>query len=188
MLGSLWFNSFSSGGGGAAAYELISTSLISTTTSSVTFDVSTLASTYKHLQLRVAGRADNSGSHYVYMGVRFNSDTGANYSVHELYGAGSSVASGGAGAQTSAAIGYVTGAAATSGNFGATVADILDPFSTTKNKTIRGLAGVASTSPLVDLRSSAWYSTAAVTSINVLVTSGSFVSGSRLSLYGIRGS
>lgn len=176
-----------SSGGVSSAFELISTSLISTTTSSVTFNVSTLSSTYKHLQLRVAGRADNSGSHYVYMGVRFNSDTAANYSVHEIYGAGSSVATGGAGSQTSAAIGYTSGAGAAANNFGVTIADILDPFSATKNKAIRGLSGVSSTSPLIDLRSSAWYSTSPVTSINVLVTGGSFVSGSRLSLYGIKG-
>jgi hypothetical protein len=77
----------------------------------------------------------------------------------------------------------------TANSFGAAVLDVLDPYSTTKNKTLRCLQGVrAGTGPAIELRSGFWNNTASITSIVFTPeTSGSFVSGSRFSLYGIRG-
>jgi hypothetical protein len=74
--------------------------------------------------------------------------------------------------------------------FTAGVCDILDPFETTKNKTIRALHGVAgSGSPGVFLGSGFRNNTAAVTSISLFPDSGqSFVTGTRFSIYGLKGS
>lgn len=173
----------SSGGGAGGSFELISTTTLGSTQASVTFDVSTYASTYKHLQIRKMARADVSdwSSH-----IRFNSDTGSNYSWHQLGGDGSSVFSSAGTSQTQMLVGKqpVTSDA---NNFTADVIDILDPFVTTKNTTIRSFNGYAGTAPVVILRSGAWYNTAAVTSITVTQLSGNFVSGSRFSIYGIKG-
>lgn len=187
MLGSLWFNSFSSGGGGAAAYELISTSLISTNTASVTFaSLNTIASSYKHLQLRITERS--SASTNSQLAIRFNGDSGSNYSEHQLKGNGSSVTSYGGGSVTFAPMGVTVESGATASAFGGRIIDILDFSQTTKNKTIREIAGAAVSPNSIAIYSAAWYNTAAVTSMEVFMNSGNFVSGSRLSLYGIRGS
>ena len=184
MLGSLWFNSFSSGAGGAAAYELISTSLISTNTPSVTFNVSSLSSTYKHLQVRVVARSA-SGNANVHM--RFNSDSGSNYTYHQLYGTGSSVGSAADLAQNR--IPAISNLPPSTTEFSPGIADILDPFSTTKNKTVRSFQGAANTGGItgVSIHSGAWYNTAALTSMLVFGDY-DFAPGSRISLYGIRGS
>jgi hypothetical protein len=77
----------------------------------------------------------------------------------------------------------------TASSFGAGVIDILDPFSTTKNKTLRGLGGITSSEATnIALRSGSWASTSAVTSITCLPFSAdNWVAGSRFSLYGIKG-
>ena len=84
------------------------------------------------------------------------------------------------------AMALMANSAATASAFGGGVVDILDPYSTTKNKTIRGLGGLAATN--IALRSGSWASTDSVTSITCLPFSGgNWVAGSRFSLYGIKG-
>ena len=176
------------GGGVAGAFELISTTVLASPAASVTFSsLSTSAADYKHLQIRAISRSDVASS-YVDTRVKLNGDTTTgNYSTHEFYGAGSGTpASGGAGPYYPPGIAYSSGASAAANAFGAFVIDILDFASTSKNKTLRGLSGVTATSNLVDLRSVGWYSTAAITSIE-LNTSGNFIAGSRFSLYGLKG-
>jgi hypothetical protein len=174
---------FLAGSGGVEGdFELISTTLITSNTPSVTFDVSTLASTYKHLQIRATARSNQSAS-AEFLNVRFNGAT--SYWQHGLEGNGSSVTSYGSSA-TSMAMALMANSAATASAFGGGVVEILDPFSTTKNKTVRGFGGLGSTN--IALRSGSWSSTSAVTSITCLPFSAdNWVSGSRFSLYGIKG-
>jgi len=179
LLGSLWFNSFSSGGG-AAAYELISTTIANGTASTVSFNVSALSATYKHLQLRVT-QSNTFGAGQATV-LRFNSDSANNYRTHVLRGDGSTVSSAdyGVGAR------IIVSADTDNGSFTPFITDILDPFSTTKNKTIRSFAGALNSANQIRLYSGAWFSTAAVTSVDLLTTNGNFATGSRLSIYGLR--
>ena len=176
------------GAGGVVAagdYELISTTILGTATSSVTFSsLATYSSTYKHLQLRIAARSSSASS---FSGrLRFNGDTGANYSFKQLLGNGSSVLSTADSCQTGTDILPVSNSTSTASSFGGAVIDILDSYSTTKNKTLRSLAGFALGA--VYLRSGAWYNTASVTSIDLYMQDATnFIAGSRFSLYGIRG-
>jgi hypothetical protein len=173
----------SAGGAGGETYELISTSLITTNTASVSFDVSSLASTYRHLQLRVVGRDSAATDESTYF-LRLNSDTtNANYNYHGLVGLGSSVISFSATAGITLPI---AGANQTANSFIGSVYDILDPFSTTKNKTIRGLGGHTALINRIALVSGLWRNTNSVTNIT-LASVANFVSGTRFSLYGIRG-
>jgi len=187
LLGSLWFNSFSAGGGGAAGdFELISTTLITTNTPSVTFSsLNTIAASYKHLQLRITERS--SAAINSQMGIRFNGDSGSNYSEHQLKGNGSSVTSYGGGSVTFAPLGTTVESGASANAFGARIIDILDFSQTTKNKTIREIAGAAVSPNNIAIYSAGWYNTAAVTSMEVFMNSGNFVQYSRLSLYGLKG-
>lgn len=199
MLGSLWFNSFSSGAGASSDYELISTTVLGSTTASVTFNVSSYASTYKHLQLRIVSRnawAAPSGT--VAYGanalIRFNGDsTSGNYRSHYVEGnSASGMLSGDYGTINAAYIPDLGGVwdSSLSGVYSAGVIDILDPFSATKNKTLRTAYGnLKAGQGRVGLNSTAWFSTSAVTSIVVSEdgSGGGYKSGTRFSLYGLRG-
>lgn len=174
----------SSGGAAAADYEHISTTVLSSSQSSVTFSgLGTSAAAYKHLQLRVTVRSNRAGQNNDGLMFRFNGDSGSNYRWHALEGNGSSVSSYESGSSTSIGGFYATGATSTTNQFGVMVADLLDFSSSSKNKTMRMLGGQNGLS----LNSGAWFSTAAVTSLDLFsLTSNSFVTGSRFSLYGLK--
>jgi hypothetical protein len=178
-------------GAGAAAppaYELISTTLVSSTTSSVSFDVSTLASTYKHLQIRFTGRGTGTGSNRLELRARFNNDSGTSYADHELLGDGTSVSSNG---QTSRNYMYVCSIHdSTDANLFATaILDIINFGSTSQNKTLKSFGGHYTSygSRRVGLWSALWLNSNAITSVLLYDNSSGFVSGSRLSIYGIKG-
>jgi hypothetical protein len=174
------------GAGGVVAgsdYDLITTTILGSTTYSVTFDTSAL-SAYKHLQIRYTARStDDSQTLF----ATFNGVTGTSYAAHRLFGNGSSMTSD---AFTSRANLFV-GTNGTSNNaansFGAGVIDILDFSSTTKNTTTRVLAGNSGTTATVQLQSGLFNNTAAITSMTIFGNTGNLVAGTRFSLYGIKG-
>jgi hypothetical protein len=108
--------------------------------------------------------------------------------MHNLTGDGSSVTSGYS-AQARIIPGETPTQLSTTGIFGATVIDFLDYAVTSKNKTTRALTGLYENSfQRIELKSGLWISTAAITSMTLAEsTTLGFVSGSRFSLYGIRG-
>jgi hypothetical protein len=179
------FSAAGAGGGVSSDYELISTSIVSgSSTSSITFDVSSFASTYKHLQIRMVGRPASTNVNFF---MQLNADSGSNYNWHELYtySAVGSPASGAGANQTSLKVGYSDSSVSTS--YGVGVIDILDSFSTSKNKTIRVING-ALQDEFIALRSGSWRNTASITSIYLYCEGGvNIAAGSRFSLYGIKG-
>jgi hypothetical protein len=176
-------------GGVGGTYELIETVIVSgSSTSSVVFsNLGTYSSTYKHLQLRSANKNARpnlwSGSL-----LRFNGDTGANYSFHSLYGNGTSVLSNNSPNDSAVVDQWAAGNSA-SNVFSPAIFDILDAYSTTKNKTVRFMTArnVGGGEDRIGLSSGLWMNTSSVTSITVLPSGGfNWVAGTRLSLYGIR--
>jgi hypothetical protein len=172
----------------AGDYELISTSILSSSTPSVTFDVSSFASTYKHLQIRYSARGSLSATSDPVV-IRVNGVSTASYAHHQLIGNGSVVESGAGTGTTACRIGRLTAATATTSSFAAGVIDILDSYSSTKNTTFRGLSGNTSTGDnIIALYSGLFNSTAPVSSLELFAFSGgSWITGSRFSIYGIRG-
>jgi hypothetical protein len=176
-------------GGVASSYELIATEILTASQASVTFgSLGDYSSTYKHLQIRYVARSDraaNADSSF----MRLNGDTGSNYSWHTLRVVDTVLDSEGFATQSSMRSGRLSANTTTADVFAASVIDILDPFSTSKNTTIRFLDGfMAATSNWVELGSGAWYNTSSVTSISLDQVFGTnFVAGSRFSLYGIKG-
>jgi hypothetical protein len=169
-----------------SSYELIQTVYLTASQSSITFDVSGLGSEYQHLQIRMTGRTTRAVSEDGAPIMYFNSDTSSSYRSHYLVGTGSSVVSYDNG--TNMGLGSYPGANAGANQFLASVVDILDPFETTKNKTIRVLAGMPGSFNSVRLNSGVWFSTNALTSIQLNANSGSWATGTRISLYGLKGS
>jgi hypothetical protein len=164
-------------------YELIESQILGSTASSITFSgLATYASVYKHLQIRALART-NFASNELWSKISINGSEANRY--HRLGGNGSTVAS------TEFAVGYVAlfpAANGTTNSFGGAVIDILDPYSTTKNKTIRSIHGFTGVTNWVFLSSALRIDTASTTSITLSADStGSFISGSRFSLYGIKG-
>ena len=173
----------SAAGGGAAAgdYELIQTQILGSAQASVVFDVSSFASTYKHLQIRMVTRSSAASNSQP--ALRINGVSTAAYSEHQLEGNGSTVTSFGAASTTRIPFGIPAQSGDTASSFTAYIVDILDAYSTTKNKTVRVLKG----NPRVSLQSGAWFNTAAINSLDVIMESGNHITGSRFSLYGIKG-
>jgi hypothetical protein len=167
------------------AYESIA-SVSPTTGTSVTF--SSIPSTYKHLQIRILGRTDYSSTNDS-VNVRFNGDSGSNYSYHAIQGAAGGMSTAGVASTTGVLLnnGLAGGTAGTS-VFGADIIDIHDYSSTSKNKTVRAFNGRENNTSVsvIGIRSGAWYSTSAVTSIT-LTFNGNAQSGSVFALYGIQG-
>jgi hypothetical protein len=175
-------------GGEDSSFELISSEILGSAQASVVFDVSSFGSTYKHLQIRYVART-NRASVFDSGRLKFNGDTGANFDDHGVFGNGSSVGSfAQLNATTGINFGNTPGANATANVYGPGVIDILDSFSSTKNKVIRELSGVNSSSPALALLSGSWRNTNAITTIAISPNTGpNWVAGSRFSLYGIKG-
>jgi hypothetical protein len=169
-------------------YELIETQILGSAVASVTFSgLATYASIYEHLQIRVVAKTGFTGSWADTMNIRLNSDTAANYSAHNLSGDGTSVSATSSASATSMGLTLIAGNA-TSTIFGPIVIDIVDAYSTTKNKTIRSLQGTYSAGFQVRLVSGSWRNTASITTIGMTsANSSNFLTGSRFSLYGIKG-
>jgi hypothetical protein len=163
---------------------LISTALIVENTPIVTFDVSSFAGIYKHLQICYIARSTraNDGDN---LGVRFNGVTTSSYSHHRLFanvGTVSVFGSANANTMLGDAVPSSTSAA---NSFAGGIIDILDPYSTVKNKTMRVFSGYAQSNGVVELVSGAFYSTNPLTSIEIVALTGNLVAGSRFSLYGV---
>lgn len=173
-------------------FELIETVVLTAAQASVTFDVSGLGSTYKHLQIRVAGRTTASE---VLSGMRVRLgttaiDTGNNYSVHQFYGYNGSVTSGGSANQSWIFASAIAGNNASANVFGSVVVDLLDLWSSSKYKTVRSLGGAVNgtgTNAYVSLESGSWRNTAAVEKVLVTSAFGTLAANTRISIYGLKG-
>jgi hypothetical protein len=168
--------------------NILAEEVLTSSQASVTFSsLDTLAAGYQHLQIRMTARSTRNATSSDF-DFRFNGDSGTNYTWHYMRGSGSAMESAGTGGLDSVR-GYqtLTGATNTSGSFAATVIDILDPFETTKNTTIRFFTGFTGSLNRVLLESGVWLNTDAVTSITLDEYYGSnFAAGSRFTLIGLK--
>ncbi len=177
------FSAAGAGGVVAGDYELISTTLVPSAVSDVTFSsLATYASTYKHLQIRATARMTTGSVFGIYS--QLNGDTAANYTHHLLFGNGSTVTSAASTLNTFALTGLSAASTSTADVFSSAVIDLLDPYAA-KNKTFRTLSGVVTTG--IHLHSGVWVNTASLTSWKLYPQSGNWAIGSRFSLYGIKG-
>lgn len=180
------------GAGAAGSYDLLETQVLGSSQASVTFSsLSTYASTYKHLQIRWVAkstRAAATGDDFFWQ-MNGNTTT-SNYTSHYLRGTGSSVSS--AANNNSIYYGLISNfmpAGSYTNEFMSGVTDILDAFETTKNKTVRTVAGAITTSYAIDttLSSGMFLSTDAVSSFTLKCRLANLAQYSRFSLYGIKG-
>ena len=168
------------------SYDSIATTTVGAGgAASITF--SSIPSTYKHLQIRGIARTSTATSSDVDVKLQFNSDTGSNYSIHYLYGTGTTTGSGYTSSNSYATGGVVIKDGNTASVFNGSVVDVLDYASANKNKTVRALsAWDANGSGNVYLNSGAWFNTAAVSTITLTPWSGNFMQYTQFALYGVK--
>ena len=168
------------------AYDSIATATVGAGgTGTITF--SSIPSTYTHLQIRWIARNSSITTPNNY-NLQFNGDTASNYAAHDLYGNGGSAVTQYSSSRANIWAIWVPGSSATANAFSAGVMDILDYANTSKYKTVRHLQGYdLNGSGEVRLTSGLWQSTSAINSINLAVSSPTYVQYSQFALYGIKG-
>lgn len=171
----------------SGAYDSIATTTLSSTTASITF--SSIPATYTHLQLRLIGRSNRTGTTTDYLEMNFNSDAGANYAFHQLLGDGATASGDSGASQNYAIVSRISTADSSASMFGGIVIDILDYANTSKYKTSRSLGGTDQNgSGRIHLNSGLWMNTAAITTLVIKPSSAnSFVQYTSAALYGVKG-
>jgi len=158
-----------------ATYEPIATTTASGSTTSVTF--SSIPGTYTDIIVICNNQNASNGDNGLQM--RFNSDTGSNYSTTYIYGDGSSAVSGRQTSTTGAQFGRVASA-----NITTSIGQIQNYSNSTTYKTVLGRGN--NSSALVWGSVSLWRNTSAITSITIFnEASATISSGSTFTLYGI---
>jgi hypothetical protein len=142
---------------------------------------SNISAIYKDLVITLNGTPADTA--YPVHALRFNSDTGNNYSYVGIRANGSSASSGENSTMAYASLGQGYGVGpSTSSNF-ATTASIMD-YATDKHKTMLVRNNVSGTG--VEAQAVRWASTSVINSITVITTSGAgFATGTTINLYGV---
>jgi hypothetical protein len=156
---------------------------------SSTISFTSIPGTYRHLQIRYTARS-SAASAILNLNMTHNSDTGANYAWHRVFGNGLSASAGGSASQSLEIIAQTSGASVSANIFGTGVIDILDYANTSKYKTSRTLGGIednsGTTNSSIQLFSGLWQNTAAVSTIAFTLNSGDFAQYSQFALYGVK--
>ena len=174
-------------------YQSIQT--VTLTSAQTTVTLSSIPSTYTHLQVRGFWRGNRPTYPVSGTNMTFNSDSASNYSNHEMYGYGggnttSGMSGGGSANTTSIGVGQ-PGTSVT--DFTTVIIDILDYANTNKYKAARALMGndingtIATYGGSVGMYTGSWRNTNAITSISFVVSDGSqWQQYSSFALYGIK--
>jgi hypothetical protein len=166
-----------------ATYEKIATTTLGTAAANITF--SSISSAYTDLRLVLVARSsriDNTDPIY----VRFNNDTGTNYSYTFIFGDGSSVTSARNTSSDFMQIGEMPAANATANVFNFCSMDIFSYAGSTNKTSLSTQSRDVNGTGRVDARVHLWRSTSAINEVKL--TSGSasnFVAGTTATLYGI---
>jgi hypothetical protein len=170
------------------AFDSIATVTVGAGGSSlITF--SSIPQTYKHLQIRsIARNNTGSGNQDTQAAMRFNSDSGANYTYHLVGGNNVSIYAGGGTGATNATAGIVAGGGAPANCFAVGICDILDYTDANKYKVVRLSSGDEYNNSNSNLYywSNLWLNTSAITRIDI-TNSNNYAQYSQFALYGIVG-
>jgi hypothetical protein len=159
-------------------YVALATQTLGSAAATVTF--SSISGSYTDLVLVASPLRDATTGGYVTM--QFNSDTGSNYSNTGLLGDGTATQSSRTSSQTFAYLNWGASGLSTT-NPNTMIASFQNYSNTTTNKSYLSRANQAGSS--VDAVVGLWRSTAAISTIAIFRSTGSFAVGSTFSLYGI---
>jgi hypothetical protein len=162
-----------------ATYKPLQSIVLSTTPASVTF--SGIDQSYTDLRLVISGRSASNDTIDIFA-MRFNGDTGSNYSRTFTYNATSARESN----QSQIGFEYIPAATAPTGLFGTVTIDINNYTSTTANKTV--ISHLGEPTSTIRLQAAMWRnSTVGINAITLYPTIGTaWAAGSTFDLYGIK--
>lgn len=170
----------------ASGIAKIDERLLSSTTADVTF--SSIPDGYSELQLRIQARSTNATSTTNVL-LQFNGDTAANYDGQSAYGQTTGVGAAADLAATSIVVPEIAAASAPANHAGTLLLSIHRYAGTAWLKIVDGTStlsfGTGAGSLVTRKVSGRWRSAAAITSIRVLPSAGSFAAGSTVTLYGL---
>ena len=163
-----------------ATYEKIATQTTSNGNTSITF--SSISGSYTDLVLIVSVKGNAS----LNLGMRFNSDTGNNYSSTYIYGDGTNVGSGRYTTQDFIRLSNYTEISNT--NYDIKIININNYANTTTYKVAltNAKTAVNPSTAGVELYAGLWRNTNAITAIEIYVRNSSYAAGGTLTLYGIK--
>lgn len=175
------------------AYESIASYTLASSQSVITFN--SIPQTYKHLELRILGRSLYSGADYDGFRIKFNNDSSASYVWHQYQSYnGNNLVVGNSGInQTSFNnIGLQANNGLTSGIYSFNVININDYTNSSKTKSLTDMAvgKKDSSAGYMQMTGGFWNSAAALTRIDMDVTTPSaynWAVGCQFALYGIKG-
>ncbi len=156
-----------------STYTPIATTTLGSDTATVSF--SSISGSYTDLIMVVGGGLASQGA----MQIRFNSDTGSNYSVTRLYGDGSTATSDRFTSQTSLDLGFLQGNLNNN-----SIIHVMNYSNSTTYKTVLNRWNTpAYTTAVVGL----WRSTSAINALSIYNSTGiNLKSGSTFTLYGVK--
>ena len=164
----------------AITYEPIATTTTTTASPAVTF--SSIPQTYTDLFLVISIRANSTPTSFG-TGIRFNSDTGSNYSRTVVYGSGSSAVSF---RDTNQNRIFYSAGSTTASQFNVIRLNIMNYSNASIYKTV--VARNDDISDVTSVSSALWRNTNAITSVTITPyddNSTGFATGSTFTLYGI---
>lgn len=168
-------------------YELITTTTLSVDTADITF--SSISSAYTDLRLVIVGRSTRSGADVDTLGIRFNSDTGTNYSHTSLAGNGSTAYSARQSNISYWYMDYFPAALAAANVVGMAMIEIFS-YTGSTNKTgliTQSIEVNSATYSKVEKSVHLWRNTSAINAIRLYsTTSSNLKSGFTATLYGIK--
>jgi hypothetical protein len=161
-------------------YTALATVTLTGSDSSITF--SSIPSTYRDLIFVINGTPADTA--YPVHALRFNSDSGNNYTYVGMTGNGSSAASGSNSSLSFASLGQAFGIGPGTSSYFSTIAQIMDYSATDKHKTVlvrNNVSGVG-----VEAQADRWANTAAITSVTLITSGGAgFATGTTINLFGV---
>ena len=141
---------------------------------------------YTDLKIVASARGDNAGSAINSAIIRFNGDSGANYSWRQLRGDGASAISSSSSGANNGYLGYVEGATATAGTFNNMEIYVPNYLgSQQKSFSVDNAEENNATTAYTHLVANLWTGTSAISSVTIDANGSNFVQYSIFSLYGL---
>jgi hypothetical protein len=171
----------------AVAMAQLYDNVLSGTTAS--WDVQNISQAYNHLRIVLYGRGDNAATETT-VSLRFNNDSAANYDWSIAAFTNASTVSANSAASAAQISGVVLpGATAPASSFGSSTFDIPAYAGTVGQKNVQNAGWYKRNTTAADFITSVgggiWRSTSAINRIQIIGGTGSFIAGSRLTIYGL---
>lgn len=160
------------------------------TASAASIDLPNIPASFAHLELIVYARGD-AGVAAVTVKLQFNGDTGNNYSAQVFFANGTTITGAEDIGVSSMRVGRVPAGTAIANSFGCASVQIPNYAQATNHKAVTGASAsrdsAAAGAMFIEYDGGVWFGTpTAINRIVVLPSTGNFVAGTRVTLYGLR--